>query len=238
MDFRTLIQRALLKIGARASENTLHYVNGLLDYFELGWWLRNRNFIATTLVASSTAIFDLMGAEVALAPVLYLQFGVEDARIPARWSELLRNAASRLHIFDPVDGRGDVWLPARGRGHFWTYPATTESKAGAATRQLVEADPRMRYFAGDFRSVPSAYEPRERETVVAIFDTDLYSSTRLALDLVGENLPVGSFLFFDQVNHRADELRAFHEFLLESEAEFELFAANHVMSCAAFRRTN
>ncbi len=103
-------------------------------------------------------------------------------------------------------------------------------------RRLMQKDQRIRYFAGDLLNLLNSYEWADAERVVAVFDTDLYSATKIALDFIGERLPPGSYVFFDQLNHRADELRAFHEFLLESGAAFELFARNREFSCVAFRK--
>jgi hypothetical protein len=100
----------------------------------------------------------------------------------------------------------------------------------------MQTDERIRYFADNSQNLLNAYEWTDPERVVAVFDTDLYATTKVGLDLIGERLPVGSYLFFDQLNHRADELRAFHEFLLGSGMTFELFASNREVSCAAFRR--
>jgi hypothetical protein len=96
-------------------------------------------------------------------------------------------------------------------------------------------DPRGEYFSGALVDLLAGYEWPEAEVVVAVFDTDHYATTKAALDFIGPRLPTEAYLFFDQLNHRADELRAFHEFLEESGRSFDLFAGNRELSCIAFR---
>lgn len=235
MNLRALAKVTLLKLGAASSEKTIHYLNGLFDYIELGWWLRERGFTRGIRLSSCFEVFGAIATEVGDRPVLYLQFGVEDAAIVSRWASLLCHPETKLHVFDPADGRFDTWLPARGRGHLWESRDSITG-GGAAVRRLVQKDQRIRHFEGDFQNLLHGYEWANAEVVVAVFDTDVYSATKIALDFVGHRLLVGSYLFFDQLNHRADELRAFHEFLLDSGMAFELFAGNRELSCVAFRR--
>jgi len=46
-----------------------------------------------------------------------------------------------------------------------------------------------------------------------VFDADLYSSTKLVLDYLGDTIVPGSYLYFDDFSHRNDEMRAFDEFI-------------------------
>ena len=231
----TLAKRSLLRMGARAGERTIHYLNGALEYLELGHWLEAQGFSGGVRVASCFDVFEPIAEEVAESEVLYLQFGAVDAGMVERWGRLLRNPASRLDVFAPVDTFADVWLPVRGRGHTWE--STPRADAVAGVRSLLPRDPRVRLFEGEPLAVLlGSYEWPAAEVVVASFDTDHYATTKVGLDELGGRLPIGSYVFFDQLNHRGDELRALHEFLLESGAAFELVAANEVLSCAAFRR--
>ena len=56
------------------------------------------------------------------------------------------------------------------------------------------------------------------------------------LDAVEGLLAPGAFLYFDEFNHRADEMRAFAEFLDRTGMRFELFAATPDLAQVAFRR--
>ena len=55
-----------------------------------------------------------------------------------------------------------------------------------------------------------------------------------ALRHVRASLRPGSILYFDEFNHRADELRAFDEFLTDSGLTFELFGATADLAHVAF----
>lgn len=230
-NLRTLAKMALSKLGAHSSEKTIHYVNGLLDYVEMGWWLRRRGLAGRGLRLPSC--FDVpcaVASEIGDAPVLYLQFGAEDPAFVEVWARALRHPDTRLNVFDAGDPYAGKWLPSRGRGHLWESPVPTE---GAGRK---DSDPRIAHFSGDFREQLARLAwPANETTVVAVFDTDRYTTTKAALDLIAPNLPPHSYLFFDQLNHRADELRAFHEFLEETGKSFDLFAGNRELSCIAFR---
>jgi hypothetical protein len=235
---QSAVKRSLLRLGARSSEMTLHRLNGMLDYVELGRWLRIHGFSGGARTDSCTEVFSLIADAVEAREVLYLQFGAHDPGITKKWAELLRHPGTRFEIFDSEDSYYDTWLPARGRGHVWEAPVRRDADARSEALQSLQArDPRVRYVLGErLEDLLDAYAWPEPEALVAVFDTDYYTTTKIALSFVGRRLPLGSYIFLDQLNHRADEMRAFHEFLLKSELKFELIAANRLLSCAAFRR--
>ncbi len=127
MQLRTLSKRTLLRLGAGSSEKTIHHLNGLLDYIELGWWLRKRGFSQGIQVSSCFEVFEPIAADFGDRPVLYLQFGAEDAGIVARWAELLPHSGTRLHVFDPPP----TAAPAHG------------SPGGVAAMRGSQASPRL-----------------------------------------------------------------------------------------------
>lgn len=224
-----LAKVVLLRIGRRLSERRLHFINGLFDYLELGWWLGEHSFTGGRR-CTCFEFPEIVGGVIGNAPALYLQFGADDRTMADRWAAALPHAATRLDVFEP---RGSAtWLPARGRGHAW------ESQ-GACRPPLRPADSRIRVHIGSISERLARYEwpTRADAPVIAIFDTDYYPTTKAALEYLSSRLPPQTYLLFDQLNHRADELRAFHEFLMETDARFELFAANRELSCVVFRRT-
>jgi hypothetical protein len=235
LSLRTLAKLALLKVGSHSSEKAIHHLNGMLDYVELGWWLRERGFSGGLRLCSCFDIPRIIAADIGERPVLYLQFGAEDAGMVGRWASALHHPETRLHVFDLADRRSGAWLPARGRGHLWESTGRVGVAGVPATHCVAHEDPRIGLFSGNLQDLLAAYDWPHPEIVVAALDTDLYSTTKAALDFIGERLPSQVYLFFDQLNHRADELRAFHEFLLESGTAFELFAGNRVLSCVVFR---
>ena len=136
-----------------------------------------------------------------------------------------RNPRSKLHGFDSFLGLPHDWsLEGHARGYF--------STGGNAP---VIDDPRVSLFAGWFDETLPAYEWPSYEVLVVMMDADLYSSTVTALEHVKHRLLPGSYLYFDQFHHRADELRAFAELLDETPLRFELAVASRDMSSLAFR---
>ena len=98
-------------------------------------------------------------------------------------------------------------------------------------------DPRVRFVVGWFDETLPTFEWPEHDILVVMLDADLYTSTTLVLEQVKERLRPGSHLYFDQLHHRCDELRAFAEFVDENpEFRFALVAASRDLSNAAFRR--
>ena len=232
LDGRALAKLTLLRAGARASERALHLINGVFDYVELGWWLNDHGFRGDHRRASCSEIPPLVSAALDDRPVVYLQFGADDADLARCWAKALAHAGAQLALFAPPTA-GDRWLPARGRGHTWGGQQSSTARSRAA----LAADDRVRVLAdAPLPELLASYVWDHDLPLVAVFDTDYYPTTKLALDFVRDRLPEEAFLFFDQLNHRADELRAFHEFLMETDARFELFAANPELSCAVFRR--
>jgi macrocin-O-methyltransferase TylF-like protien len=97
-------------------------------------------------------------------------------------------------------------------------------------------DERVAFFVGWFEDTLPAYEWPEHDALVVMLDADLYSSTATVLELVKDRLAPGSYLYFDQLHHRCDELRAFAELVDENDLKFELVGATRELSNVAFRR--
>ena len=95
----------------------------------------------------------------------------------------------------------------------------------------------MQFFVGLFEETLPSYEPPDHECMVVILDADLYSSTAYVLKTIRPHLRPGSYLYFDEFHHRADELRAFQEFREESEMTFEVVGATLGLCGVFFRRT-
>jgi hypothetical protein len=69
-----------------------------------------------------------------------------------------------------------------------------------------------------------------------VFDADLYSSTVTALDAVADHLRPGSFLYFDEFNHRGDEMRALSEFLVRTDMWLRIVGATRDLTNVMFQR--
>jgi O-methyltransferase len=223
---KAALKIALTRVGSICSERVVYGLNAALNYVEVGWWVRANRFTPRVRVSSRERVFDAIAKDIGEQPVLYVEFGVGKGSSMRYWSKLLKHPDSLLHGFDSFEG-----LPTK-----WAYgkPAGLFSTAGDVP---AIGDPRVRFFKGLFHETLPTYEWPEREVLVVNVDADLYSSVTVALQHVRSHLRVGSYLYFDEFNYRADELRAFDEFLRASTMQFELVAATHDLTSVAFRRS-
>lgn len=219
------LKRGLVSVGRLVPPRLLYDLNGVVNYLEVGAFVRERGFAPRHTVAGKAAVFEALAREVGERQVLYLEFGVAQGWSMRQWSKLLRNPDSVLHGFDSFEGLPADWILDRPAGHF--------SNAGEPPEI---DDERVDFFKGWFEETLPGYSPPPHQVLVVNVDADLYSSTVTVLDAVEPLLTPGSFLYFDEFNHRADEMRAFGEFLDRSELRFELYAATHDLAQVAFRR--
>jgi hypothetical protein len=218
------IKRGLVSLGRLAPPRLLYDLNGVVNYLEAGAFVRDRGFSASDAVLDKWEVFDAVGRAVGTREVLYLEFGVARGASMRYWSRLLRNPNSALHGFDSFEGLPTDWILDRPAGHFSTAGQPPEID-----------DDRVSFFKGWFSDTLVEYALPEHEVLVVNLDADLYSSTVTVLDAIERALAPGSFLYFDEFNHRADEMRAFGEFLDRTGMRFELFAATRDLAQVAFR---
>jgi Macrocin-O-methyltransferase (TylF) len=145
------------------------------------------------------------------------------------WSKLLKNRASRLHGFDSFEGLPEDWDPhggsILGKGHFSTQGNIPQVP-----------DDRVKFFKGWFEQTLPRYEFVDSPVIVLFMDADLYSLTSYVLKTLRPHIKVGSIIYFDEFWDRHHELKAFDEFLKETDTRFELLAATYGMRNVAFRR--
>jgi Macrocin-O-methyltransferase (TylF) len=216
----------LTRLGARCNERTIYNLNGAFNYLHVGWWLRAHRFDTSVRCSSRYAIFDRIALDVGRRKTLYIEFGVYEGLALNYWTGLLQHPEARLHGFDSFVGLPHDWsLEGHPRGYF--------STGGVPPR--IEDD-RVEFFVGWFEETLPRYEWPESDVLVVMVDADLYSSTKTVLEFVKDRLMPGSYLYFDQLHHRCDELRAFAEFLDENEMVFDLVGACRDLSSVGFKR--
>jgi hypothetical protein len=226
-DRKRLPKIFLARLGARCNARVVYELNGVFNYLHVGWWLPAHGFSNGVRVKSRDELFDLVAADIGERPVLYLEFGVHQGDSMRLWARLLRNPDSRLHGFDSFLGLPHNWsLEGHPRGYFSTDGAVPEIQ-----------DPRVQFFPGWFDDTLPVYEWSEYDALVVMLDADLYTSTATVLRWVAARLKPGSYLYFDQFHHRADELRAFAEFHEEHELNFRLVGTTKDLTCVLFQRT-
>jgi hypothetical protein len=221
-----ILKETLTRIGSHCSERTVHRLNAVVNYLEVGRWLHERGLEPGLRLESREEVFAAIAADVRDRQVLYLEFGVFQGDSMRTWSRLLRNPRSRLHGFDSFEGLPERWSIDEPEGHFSTAGEPPEF-----------SDPRVELFKGWFEDTLPRYEPPEHEVLVVNIDSDVYSSAALVLDHLAPWLRSRSYLYFDEFNERVHELRAFDEFLRKTAMQFELVAASAELRHVAFRRT-
>lgn len=220
-------KRMLTHLGALSSKTTIHALNAMLNYLEVGRWMREHGFVPAPRCARREELFDRIAAEVAGKDVLYLEFGVHRGASIACWSGLLKGPNDHLHGFDSFEGLPEDWNAMVGKGHF-----STDGQAP------VIDDPRVRFFKGWFEDTLPRYTPPEHNQLIINIDADLYSSTAFVLGHLKDRMPVGTFVYFDEFCDRLQELKAFDEFLAATGMQFQLVGATRTLAHVAFRRTS
>jgi hypothetical protein len=220
-----LIKDVISRLGALLPEAALHYANAVLNYLEVGNWMRRHGHRVPSRLQTRTELFDLIARRVADRPVLYLEFGVAAGDSMRYWARALRHPQAHLHGFDSFEGLPSRWTWRRPKGYFSTGGVPPEIP-----------DPRVRFFKGWFEQTLLDYRPPDHASLVVNMDADLYSSTAFVLGHITDLLRPGALIYFDEFNHRADELRAFDEFIERTGMRFQLIGATRGLAGVAFQR--
>lgn len=85
------------------------------------------------------------------------------------------------------------------------------------------------------RRIVQPQTPTHEQLVINI-DSDLYSSAKLVLSALRDYIRVGTYLYFDEFCDPRHELKAFDEFISNSQAGFEIVAAYRDLSAVMSRR--
>ena len=188
--------------------------------------MRAGGYDVTHRFESREELFNLVATEIANCEVLYLEFGVFTGDATRHWSKLLRNPKSRLHGFDSFEGLPQDWLSHRARGHF------------SLQGQIPKIDDgRVQFFKGWFEQTLPNYQPPPHEALVMNFDADLYSSTVFVLNTMESIMVPGTYVYFDEFNHQADELRAFDEFIKRTGMKFKVIGVTRNLDNVMFQRS-
>ena len=219
------IKYLLTRVGERLSAHTIYNLNACINYLEVGRWMSTNGYKVTQRVDRREQLFEELAARVGEKDVLYLEFGVSKGEATRYWSKLLRNPISKLHGFDSFEGLPEDWLPHRPKGHFCTEIPQID-------------DPRVQFFRGWFEETLPRYEVPPHEALVLNFDADLYSSTIFVLNNLEDAIVPGTYVYFDEFNHRLHELRAFDEFIKRTGMKFSVLGATQHLDHVLFQRTS
>ncbi len=213
----------LTRVGRFLPPKAIYEMNASLNYLEVGRWMHAHGYTVAHRVNHRTKLFDLVGRLVADRVVLYMEFGVFQGTATRYWSSLLHNPESKLHGFDSFEGLPETWV--RPDGDF---------SVGGQMPQIDDA--RVQFFKGWFSETLPSYQFPIHEELVIILDADLYSSTSFVLTALEPVIVPGTYLYFDEFNHRNDELRAFDEFVRRTGMEFSLVGATRSLAHVMFQR--
>ena len=218
-------KRVLTHLGASLSASTIYNLNGSINYLEVGRWMRAKGYDTGHRFSRREDLFDLIGKQVKHLQVLYLEFGVFEGAATRYWAGLLRNPNSRIHGFDSFEGLPEEWVPHRPKGWFST---------GGVVPKI--DDGRVEFFKGWFDATLPGYKCPPHEVLVVNIDADLYSSTIFVLGALQANIVPGTYIYFDEFNHRGHEMRAFDEFITKTGMTFSLIGVTRCLQHAVFRR--
>jgi hypothetical protein len=219
------VKGLLTRIGGRLSFGAIHNLDAIVNYLDVGRWMREKGYIAGTRMSRREELFDLVGGRIAERNVLYLEFGVYRGDATRYWSRLLRNPMSHLHGFDSFEGLPEDWIGVDFKGRFF---------AGGQAPQI--DDSRVQFFKGWFKQTLPDYKCPPHEELVLIVDADLYSSTTCVLNAMEDAIVPGSYLYFDDFSHRYEERRAFDEFQARTGMKFSLVGATRSLEHVMFQR--
>ncbi|HEY9156561.1 TylF/MycF/NovP-related O-methyltransferase [Candidatus Binatus sp.] len=213
------------RLGPILSKEMIHTLDASISYLEVGRWLKSQGLVIPRRVESRANVYDQLINAVRDKPVLYLEFGVWQGRSIRYWSERLRHPDSCLHGFDSFEGLPESWNMLYKKGLFSTNGQPPQID-----------DPRVKFFKGWFEDTLPNYRPPRHDQLVINIDADLYSSTRFVLNALKGYISIGTYIYFDEFCDRNNELRAFDEFLAETNMRFEVASASRSLMYIAFRR--
>jgi hypothetical protein len=221
----SLIKYGLTRLGGYFSAKTLYGLNATLNYLEVGRWMQAKGYDTRLRFSRREELFDLIANQIGDRVVLYLEFGVFWGETTRYWSKLLSNPGSKLHGFDSFEGLPENWLPQCQKGYFSTDGYIPQI-----------ADDRVKFFRGWFDESLPKYERPPHEVLVINFDADLYASANCVLKSLVDDIVPGTYIYFDEFNHRDHELRAFDEFINNTGMNFSLVGVTRTLEHAVFRR--
>ena len=220
---RGQIQWLLTKIGARLTTAQIQKLNSIVNYLEVGRWLKAHGFSASPRHEDRWKMYDSLAEKIKNEKVLYLEFGVYEGYTLRRWAKLLENESTRLFGFDSFEGLPENWDELRPRGTF-------DVQGMIPTYD----DPRVALCPGWFSDTLPDFVLPAHERLVIHLDADLYSSTIFVLDTLSNHMLAGTIIIFDQLCDRMHELRAWDEFLQKTKRRFRFAAATTNLEQVAF----
>jgi hypothetical protein len=220
-----LLKIILTKIGALLSKGFFHQLNGVFNYLFIGWWFKDRGFKVPFTAEDRPELYKHVVSQ-AQEPLTYLEFGVFKGASMRIWSSELKHENTRLFGFDSFEGLPETWRSAADLDTFNVKGATPDIE-----------DSRLEFVKGWFdQSLPEFLKSNQPTgNLVVHFDADLYSSTKVIIEHLGQFFVPGTLFVFDELFDRDHELKALEELLESGKVEVECIGATKGLTQAAFR---
>ena len=208
------IRMSLIWLGSVCGDRPAHVLNSAVNYMAVGRWMAANGFYTSDRVSRRLELYRRLAAQIADKRVLYLEFGVSFGDSIRQWSKLLKNESAQLHGFDSFEGLPSNWHSFAPKG--------TYSTGGMIPKV---DDPRVKFFKGLFEETLPEYVFPDYEVLVINIDCDLYTSASFVLNYLRERIRPGTYILFDEFLDRANEQRAFDDFVTATGAHFRLLGA-------------
>ena len=176
------------------------------------WHYIKSRRLASTRILSTTRDTLMAGLEKARLDGSTLELGVRYG-ISTRW---LAEKVEKVHGFDSFEGLPEQWH-VQPKGAYSTHG------------EIPELPPNVKLHVGWFDATLPVFTTENLDPVRFVnVDCDLYSSTKIALDLLASRIGPGTVLVFDEyvINDRwkDDEFKAFQEAVAEHKWRYEYLA--------------
>lgn len=171
-----------------------------------------------TVVNSRKSLYSQINSDINNVAINYCEFGVFQGASIKYWSKLNTNNDSKFYGFDTFSGLPESWDNFTGGLKKGTFD--TKGKLPDID------DDRVSFHKGLFQdTLPGFLENYDsKNTLVINIDADLYSSTLFVLTQMHKLLKKGSIVIFDEFSSVLHEFRAFEDYCLAYNVDFELLA--------------
>lgn len=172
------------------------------------------------IVNSRSSLYTYINTNIKNESITYCEFGVFEGASMKYWSSLNTNKGSRFFGFDTFSGLPESWDNFTGgleKGFFDTNG-----------KMPIINDERVSFYKGLFQeTLPNFLEMYDFDnTLVVNIDADLYSSTLYVLTQMHDFLKKGSIIIFDEFSSMLHEFRAFEDYCLAYNVNFEVLASS------------
>ncbi|MBW4631526.1 MAG: TylF/MycF family methyltransferase [Iphinoe sp. HA4291-MV1] len=153
---------------------------------------------------------------------LFMEFGVAGGNTI---NFIAKNVQKTVHGFDSFEGLPEFWVD--NLGGRWEKGSFNMGGKPPSVRENVQL------HSGWFeKSLPEFIVSHQEDIAFMHVDCDLYSSTKTIFDILGERIKSGSIIAFNEYFNypywKENEFKAFQEFVLKKNLNYEYVGYNKV----------